>query len=140
MTRPGEFSPDVVETIWNRDQGRCGMCGKQLDRDRRGAPGFAGGWSIQHREARGKGGVKRKAARPWLTLPSNGLLMCGDGVSGCHGDVETKHRAWGLAFGFVVSVHRVRRPAEVPVKHAVHGWVRLLDDGTVEPAEVVDAA
>lgn len=135
MTRPGEFPPDVVDTIWDRDKGRCAMCGKRLDRERRGAPGHAGGWSIQHREARGKGGVKRKNARPWLTLASNGVLMCGDGVSGCHGDVETKHREWARAFGFVVSALRVFRPAEVPIKHAVYGWVLLLDDGTVESAE-----
>lgn len=126
----GEFSAEVVEVIWTRDGGCCAMCGRSLLATRRGYPAYEGGWSVQHREARGAGGVKSRKGRvrrPWLVLPSNGALMCGDGVSGCHGDVETRERAEGRRLGFVVSANGVRRPSEVPVRHAVHGWV-LLDD------------
>lgn len=134
----GEFPAGVVKLIWIRDQGACAMCGRSLVATRRGYPDYEGGWSVQHREARGKGGASRKygrVARPWLTLASNGVLMCGDGVTGCHGDVETRERARGFALGFVVSAIGVRRPASVPIKHAAHGWVTLDDVGGWDPAE-----
>lgn len=134
----GEFPADVVTLIWIRDQGSCAMCGRALLATRRGLPDYEGGWSVQHREARGKGGAPRKHGRdvrPWLTRASNGVLMCGDGVTGCHGDVETRNRAGGFALGFVVSAIGVRRPASVPIKHALHGWVTLTDAGGFEPAE-----
>ena len=134
MTRPGEFSPMVVEAIWNRDRGCCAMPGcvnPGLVRERRGEP-FSGGWSIQHREARGAGGVKRNSARPHLVLPSNGVLLCGTGTTGCHGKVE----AHGVPseWGFSVSRHGVLRPAQVPIFHALHGRVFLDDTGGWELA------
>ncbi|MCC2030641.1 hypothetical protein [Microbacterium allomyrinae] len=136
MTKPGEFSPDVVELIWIRDGGACVDCGMPQVRERRGEA--FGGWSIQHREARGAGGTSkgavRKNARPWLVLASNGAVMCGTGVTGCHGRAETKDRRRAFDLGFAVRPG-VRRPAEMPIRHALHGWVTLTDDGDWEPAE-----
>ncbi|KAA9110161.1 hypothetical protein [Microbacterium rhizomatis] len=127
----GEFAPDVVELIWDRDQGRCVDCGVQLRRERR-AEAFDG-WSVQHREARGTGGGKR-GRRPWLVLASNGGLMCGTGTTGCHGDTETKRRGRAYALGFAIKTG-IRRPSEIPMRHAVRGWVLLDDEGGWEPVE-----
>ncbi len=127
--KPGEFSPEVVQVIWERDRGCCAKCGRRLREYMRGQLGPIGGWSVQHREARGAGGVGRKGARPWLTRASNGVLLCGDGTTGCHGDVETRERAAARELGFVVSATGIRRPASVPILHALYGWVLLDDEG-----------
>lgn len=133
MTRSGEFPPAVVELIWKRDRGKCAMCGRGLVRELRGEPGHSGGWSIQHREARGAGG-DRRGRRPWLTQAANGVLMCGDGVTGCHGEVETRERKKGMTAGFVVSALGMMRPEDVPIQHVLHGLVRLDNDGGFESA------
>lgn len=135
MTKPGEFSPATVQLIWDRDKGRCAMPGCRnplLVRERRGEP--FGGWSVQHREPRGSGGVKRNSDRPHLVLPSNGVLLCGTGTTGCHGDVEHHRDNVDPAWGFTVSRHGVTRPADVPLFHALFGWVRLDDAGGWETA------
>lgn len=133
MTKPGEFSPATVQLIWDRDKGRCVLCGDRLVWERRGP----GGWSVHHREDRGMGGVKkarpgRVQPRAYLALPSNGILLCGDGVAGCHGKVTREEVPDEL--GFTVSRIGIRRPVEVRISHFIHGWVRLDDAGGWETA------
>ncbi|KQM38406.1 hypothetical protein [Microbacterium sp. Leaf203] len=130
MTRPGEFSPATVQLIWDRDRGCCVVCGRGLRRERRGEP--FNGWSVMHREPRGAGGVKRNSDRPHLVLPSNGALGCGTGTTGCHADVEAGK--YPAEDGYKVSRLGKARPADVPLRHALFGMVRLDDAGGWETA------
>lgn len=129
--KAGEFSAETVDLIWERDRGCCVDCGMPQVRERRGEA--FGGWSLQHREARGQGGTKR-GGRPWLTLPSNGVVLCGTGVTGCHGRTETVDRARAFALGFAIR-SGIRRPHEIPMRHALLGWVTLNDAGGWDPAD-----
>lgn len=124
MTGPGEFKPATVELIWDRDEGRCALCGRNLWRSRRGEPFLWGGWSVHHREDRGAGGVKRarpgrEQPRAHLALAANGVLLDGDGVAGCHGEVTRNQVPARL--GFTVARIGIRRPVEVPIRHFLHG-------------------
>lgn len=69
-----------------------------------------------------------------MTFAANGVVMCGDGVTGCHGRAETKDRARAYDLGFAVR-SGVRPPAQIPILHAVHGWVLLDDQGGWVPVE-----
>lgn len=118
----GAFAPATVELGWERAQGCCERCGKGLDWHDRGW-----GWSAHHREARGSGGSRL----PHVSKVSNMLILCGSGVTGCHGIVETGRSA-ATDLGYLVSRHGLRRPKDVPVLHVLYGWVLLLEDGNVE--------
>lgn len=108
--------------MWERDLGHCALCGEPT-------VGVRGrDWSVQHRLRRGNGGTKR----PWVNLPGNLILLHGSGTTSCHGRVE-RHRTWAAEQGYRVTDGRAR-PSQVPLKHAVHGWVTLADDGTWEAA------
>lgn len=136
MTGPAEFTPATVEMIWERDRGRCAMCGRWLVRTHRGET-----WSVHHREDRGMGGVKRARKgrvqpRAHLALAANGVLLCGTGTTGCHGDVTDEEVPERL--GFSVSRIGIRRPVDVPLKHFLHGWVLLDNYGGYAPADEPD--
>lgn len=136
MTGPGEFKPATVLLIWDRDRGRCALCGAFQVWERRGRG--PGGWSIHHREDRGQGGVKRASRgrvqpRAYLANAANGVVLCGDGVTGCHGEVTRNEVPARL--GFRVPRIGIRRPLEVPLKHFLHGWVLLDNDGGFAPVE-----
>ncbi len=114
----GEFSAATVALIWKRDRGCCAWCGLRIRGDR------GSDWSVHHREPRGMGGSRR----PHVSGAANGVLLHGSGTTGCHGKVEAD-RAKALELGFLVSRIGVRRPAEVEIKHAVHGMVLMVDEG-----------
>jgi hypothetical protein len=103
----------VREQVWERDQGRCAVCGQG------GLP-----MSIHHRRNRGSGG----SSDPAINLPSNLLLVC-DGPGSCHSWIGDHPRLAGDA-GYVVGLNSIADPATVRVSHAVHGRVLLADDGT----------
>lgn len=54
--------------------------------------------SVQHRRAQGAGGT----SLPETNSLANLLLLCGTGVTGCHGWVETQQRAEARALGLMV--------------------------------------
>ncbi|REC98360.1 hypothetical protein DEU35_1460 [Microbacterium sp. AG157] len=140
MTGPAEFKPEMVQDIWERDGGRCALCGLGLHWDLRGKP-FERGWSVHHREDRGMGGVKRarkgrEQPRAYLALAANGVLLCGTGTTGCHGKVTREELPERL--GFSVSRIGIRRPVDVPLLHALHGWVLLDNEGGYAPADEPD--
>lgn len=116
----GSFSRGTVQTIWDRDDGRCAWCGFKIVGER------GVNWSVQHREPRGMGGT----TSGYVSRPSNGVLLHGSGTTGCHFEVESK-RQEALDKGFLISRIGVERPSSVPIDHAVHGRVLLADDGTV---------
>jgi hypothetical protein len=102
--------------VAERSGGMCEKCGCSP----------AHGW--HHRKNRSQGG-------PWC--PSNGLHLCGDGTRLCHGWVTHYPLKAHDEGGWVV--WSFEDPAEVPVLHAIHGWVRLTDDGGFQPAEPIAA-
>lgn len=110
-------SEKVRAKVKARDKGCCVVCGVTVDAD----------YSIHHRRNRGPGGSKS----PLINLPSNLLLVCGSGTTRCHGDLtDNRDRPEALAAGWVVSLNAKHTPASIPVKHAIHGLVRLEDDGS----------
>ena len=119
-------SPGTFEKVWERDAGQCVRCGLALV----GARGLS--WSVHHRRPRGSGGSKLK----WVDLPGNLILLCGSGVTGCHGWVES-HRAVARDKGWLVPLNGIRLPSAVPVHHALHGVVVLNDMGTYDNQEVI---
>lgn len=110
----------VVEAVLERAQYRCESCGVMVG-ERRGVD-----YSIHHRRPRGMGGTR------WFgsNLPSNLLVLCGSGTTGCHGLVETSRFA-ALAKGYLI---RGRQdPAAVKVQ--VGGsWIYLGNDCTYRAA------
>ncbi|MSZ78271.1 MAG: HNH endonuclease [Actinobacteria bacterium] len=97
-----------------RAGGRCELCNRDL--------GWTSEYSKHHRRPRGMGGTKAT----WVNAVSNLLLVCGTGVTGCHGMIESQRaiayeRGWLVRTGFA--------PNEVPV--LLHGarLVYLDDDG-----------
>lgn len=113
-------SLDVVEKVWNRDEGRCARCGLPVYGER------GTGWSVQHRRPRRAGGD----TRPETNLPGNLVLLGGSATTGCHQEVES-HRAQAGITGFILQSTAL--PSQVPIKHAVHGWCLLDDEGGWEP-------
>ncbi|MGX9346613.1 HNH endonuclease [Microbacterium sp. KNMS] len=102
-----------------RDQGCCARCGRHVAGMQRGR--F---WSIHHRRPRGSGG----SSLTWVNGAANLLILCGSGVTGCHGEVESR-RASARMDGFLIPLNGVQVAEDVPVRHALHGLARLTDDG-----------
>lgn len=65
---------------------------------------------------------------PAVNQMSNLILLCGSGVTGCHGNIE-KNRRWAYTLGFLLSA--TDDPASTPVLLNKR-WVRLHDNGDVE--------
>lgn len=112
---------NTVDAVLERDQHSCGLCGHGLSGQR------GRDWSVQHRRPRRMGGDTRQD----VNLPSNLFAVHGDGVSGCHGRIES-HRAESYENGWLLHDRDV--PSQRPICHAVHGWCYLTDDGRVEYA------
>lgn len=76
------------------------------------------GMSIHHRKPRQMGG----STAPWINDPENLLVICGSGVTGCHGRVESFRitsydNGWLVRTGF--------RPVEVPFVDGTGQWFLL---------------
>ena len=103
--------------VLERDEYRCAVCGQSV---------LEIPMSVHHRRNRGSGG----SSDPLINAPSNLLTTCGTGTTGCHGWI-TESPAEALEHGYVVSLNSREATTDVPVVHAVHGVVYLLDDGTL---------
>lgn len=112
MTRRTGPDRATREQVWWRDRDRCVMCGKSTRQ-------------IHHRRPRGMGGTRD----PLVNDPSNLLLLCGSGTTGCHGWVES-HRAEALRDGWLVS--KWGDPAAVPISVG-HRAIWLGHDGKTYP-------
>lgn len=121
--RPKDTGPDRTtrDLIKLRDEWRCCVCGESVyDRQ----------VSIHHRRNRGSGGTRDAA----VNRPSNLLLVCGTGSTGCHGDLtDNRQRDVALDAGWIVSTNSTDEPINVPVHHAVHGLIYLDDEGDWSP-------
>lgn len=67
--------------------------------------------SIQHRRARGAGGTSLDETNSLANL----LIICGDGVSACHGWIETRERDAARRLGLMVD-HTYDDGVPVPVE------------------------
>lgn len=106
--------------VIRRDEGMCVCCGITVADPDTGQPFRE--YSLQHRRGRGAGGSRDAVTNS----PANLVVLCGDGVSGCHGLVESK-RDWGMTLGFAVS--RFQDPTTAPMRHH-RGWVLVGDTYT----------
>lgn len=118
MTSAGAFPPSTREAIIAREQQRCASCGTSNP---------VLGWSVHHRRRRGMGGTRRAST----ACPTNGLLLCGSGTTGCHGFYE-RERTLGYEHGVLVRDHH--EPSEQPVLYRGR-WVLLLPDGGWRPCD-----
>lgn len=59
----------------------------------------------------------------WTNSPANLTLLCGSGVTGCHGLVEVDERAAAKELGLLIG-QGVRTPDQVPMWTRI-GWVWL---------------
>lgn len=102
--------------VYARAEERCEICGV-----------YAYGGSVHHRHRRGMGGSKR----PELAAASNLLLLCGSGVTGCHGVIEGNR---DLAYDQGRLLRHIQIATEVPVLTR-HGLVLLDNLGNYFPTE-----
>jgi hypothetical protein len=107
------------ELVLERDDYRCSVCGDSI---------VGGIRSLHHRRNRGSGG----SSDPAINAPSNLLLVCGDGASGCHGWI-TANPETAMDLGYSVSLNSSDSPSQVPVHHRVWGLVYLDDGGRWTP-------
>jgi hypothetical protein len=115
-------SRKVRALVLARDGFACAGCGKSIV----GRP-----YSLQHRNARGMGGTSRAAANS----PERLVVLCGDGVTGCHGLAESRDP---LMHARGLWLYSWEDPAAVPVAYAVRDGMALswlLPDGSTS-AEV----
>ena len=103
--------------MYERDGYRCARCGRYAG---------SGPMSIQHRRARGMGGTRQ----PNTNSPSNLILLCGDGVRGCHGHIE-QNRAEARKMGYNIPQF-VANPETIPVQYWDGRTYLLKDDGGME--------
>ena len=62
-----------------------------------------------------------------MNQPANLVVLCGSGVTGCHGWVES-NRSEAMDAGWIVGRNWRATATEIPVLHARFGMVRLTDD------------
>ncbi len=96
--------------VWARAGGSCERCGRTIALTHRD-------YSFHHRRPRGMGGSRTAGTH----LPSNLLLLCGSGTTGCHGEVESK-RVESFFEGWLV--HQGDDPGAEPV--LLHDGRRVL--------------
>lgn len=96
--------------IQDRDDGCCVRCGHYCLHEPH---------SVHHRQVKGMGG--RKAA----DTPSNLILLCGSGSTGCHGYAHARP-ATSYRFGYLV--RSTACPSSAPIWVAGREWVLLDDD------------
>jgi hypothetical protein len=105
-------SAKVRQLVLARAGERCEVCGVDL-------PVL---YSIHHRRPRRMGGTRR----PDTNQPQNLMAVCGSGVTGCHGRIESD-RAWAVTRGYLLP--DTADPATVPVR-LTRAVVLLCADGT----------
>lgn len=113
----------VRNQVYERSQGKCEWCGQP--------PSW--GSSVHHRKPRGMGGSRKVH----VNAAANLLFLCGSGVTGCHGWVES-NRQEAVTYGLLVP--RPAFPATTPIFYRRKRWVLLQDDGSVTAWEPDDGA
>lgn len=124
-----EFTPKQVRHMFfERELQACFYCRRQLAWELRGSM-LGGGWSAHHRIDRGMGGSSAV-----MTL-AHGLILCGTGTTGCHGDVtEGKTRAIELGLSIPRNATRPEFAPDVVRVRDMSGrwWLLTLSGRAVE--------
>lgn len=118
--RNREPSERVTAVVDERDNWSCVRCGVSL---------YATGGSRHHRQLRSQQPNPRL-----LNRPSNLILLCGSGSTGCHGWVHA-HPAEAYELGWLV--HGWDDPSLVPVRYRIGDRFHMLlldDEGGKEEA------
>lgn len=117
MNARNEPSKQVKRLVDRRDNWRCARCGRSLE----AIPG-----SRHHRRPR---------SHPWdgLHLPSNLVLLCGSGTTGCHG---WAHSNPAQAYEEGLLIHAWQYPKDQPIHTKTRGWVLLDDQGGWTPVQI----
>jgi hypothetical protein len=115
MRRTGPDSR-TVDVVLERAQHSCEICGLGV-LGRRGVD-----WSVHHRRPRQMGGTRWSGCN----LPSNLMIVCGSGTTGCHGVTES-HRSGAVAGGWLVLSRE--DPAKVAVLITRDRWLYLDNQG-----------
>jgi hypothetical protein len=109
MSEPSWKTKSLVDA---RDQYSCVVCGRRITGDWPGA-------SRHHR-------LPRSHKFPGLHLPSNLILVCGSGDTGCHGRIHA-NPAWAYERGFLL--HSWQDPLKTPLRHCKYGELLIDDEG-----------
>jgi hypothetical protein len=112
-------SKATVARVIERDEARCAYCGDEVWGER------GWDWSVQHRRPAGIGGDPR----PETHAAGNLVLLHGNALTRCHGWAES-NREEATALGLLIPKGAKAIPSSFPIRHAVHGWCYLLDDGS----------
>ncbi len=113
-------TPEQRAVVLDRSMGFCEICGDQLYVWPRG---WTDVHSFHHRQPRQMGGTTRAD----INSPANLLLLCGTGITGCHGHIEA-NRTDAYRNGWLVRASA--DPATVPVLLEGNDRYLLADDGT----------
>ena len=110
------MKPATRLAVDERDQGRCRRCGVSL---------YGTLFSRHHRKPRGMGGANRRDANRM----SNVVTLCGSGVTGCHGWVES-NREQARQGGWLV--YSSADPQAIPMRDLSGRLFFLTDAGGME--------
>lgn len=127
----GEFTAKTVRhAFFERERERCFRCRRSLRFEGRGFE-----WSAHHRMPRGAGGVGRPDSEfaRMISAITNCVVLCGSGVTGCHGWAE-KWRAIAEDEGYIVR-RGINPPAGVRLKRKDGTWVLLTESGLAVEVE-----
>lgn len=116
MSKKTGATGETRAKIYERAYFECEYCGSN---------NFSFGVSIHHRKPRGMGGTKKKETND----PTNLLLLCGSGTTGCHGWIES-NREESYKRGLLVK--QSEEPGEVPVVDKFDNVWKLNLDFTKE--------
>lgn len=116
MAKPLKVSEETRFTVLARGFYKCERCYADF---------FENGVSIHHRRPRMMGGSKK----PELHQPANLIALCGSGVTGCHGWVES-NRTLAREQGFLIM--KVESASDIPFQDKNGKWWKIDDFGQKE--------
>lgn len=124
MAKPKlKVSEETRQMIFDRANFKCERC--------KGGPD-AFGWSVHHRVPRRMGGSRDEM----LHKPANLILLCGSGVSGCHGWVES-YRDKAKHQGYLL--HQVSSAEEIPfIDSRGNPWLIDNEGGKIKFAKRIN--
>jgi len=112
-SRPLKVTEGTRYIVLTRSGYRCERCHD----DFMGKP-----FSVHHRRPRMMGGSKN----PELHKPANLIVLCGSGISGCHGWVES-NRSVARDLGFLIM--KVESAEEIPFMDITDKWWKIDNEG-----------
>ena len=119
-SKPNRVSDTVRNLVLTRGNYRCERCHEDF---------LWSGVSVHHRRPRMMGGSKNEL----LHLPANLIALCGSGVTGCHGWVES-NRFKAREMGFLIL--KVESAEDIPFQDKNDIWWKLDNLGQKERFDI----